>query len=194
MATKGPAAPLLDEIHLFGELLNVAGDLGLTQKQVDAIQDIEHCGDGKLFNVELDPTEQQDLSADTQYADILQSLRADLAAFNKGKFDPDRGKPTMESCRAAMAAGGYYGPDACYGLDAEPHVTCEMYSELCFLAKTEDDELLGNIFSCLKTESKNNEEAQLIITDLMIKMAQASDGISADESSKIKEIKEKLEY
>jgi len=83
---------------------------------------------------------------------------------------------------------------ACYGLEAEPHVTCEMYSELCFLAKTEDEELLGNIFSCLKTESKNNEEAQLIIIDLMIKMAQASDGISADESSKIKEIKEKLEY
>lgn len=110
MATKGPAAPLLDEIHLFGELLNVAGDLGLTQKQVDAIQDIEHCGDGKLFNVELDPSEQQDLSADKQYADILQALRADLAAFNKGKFEPDRGKPTMESCRAAMAVGGYYGP------------------------------------------------------------------------------------
>ena len=83
---------------------------------------------------------------------------------------------------------------ACYGLEVEPHVTCEMYSELCFLATTEDEELLGNIFSCLKAESKNNEEAQLIIIDLMIKMAQASDGISAEESSKIKEIKEKLEY
>lgn len=106
MGTTGPALPLLDEIHLFGELL----PLGLPQEKVDAIMDIEHCGDGKLFNVETDPTEQTDLSSDPQHAALLKELKADLAEFNKGLFDPDRGKPTMDACAGAMKIGGYYGP------------------------------------------------------------------------------------
>jgi len=102
----GPALPLLDEIHLFGELLS----LNLPQEKVEKIMVTEHCADGKLFNVEDDPTEQKDLSADPKYFDILQELRADLAAFNKNFFDPDRGAPVMDSCWAAMKVGGYYGP------------------------------------------------------------------------------------
>jgi len=106
ISTKGPAVPLLDEIHLFGELL----DLGLPKEKIDAIQDTEHCGDGKLFNVEKDPSERQDLSADPAYADTLKELRQALADFNKGIFDPDRGAPVMDSCWNSMKFGGYYGP------------------------------------------------------------------------------------
>uniref|UniRef100_A0A7S4SZ52 Sulfatase N-terminal domain-containing protein n=1 Tax=Alexandrium monilatum TaxID=311494 RepID=A0A7S4SZ52_9DINO len=106
IATKGPAVPLLDDVHLFGELL----DLGLPREKVDAVMDTEHCGQGKLFNVKEDPTEQNDLSADPQYADVLQELRSDLAEFNQGLFDPDRGVPTMDACWIAMRVGGFYGP------------------------------------------------------------------------------------
>jgi tellurite resistance protein len=83
---------------------------------------------------------------------------------------------------------------ACYGLEAEPWITCEMYSELIFLAKTEDKEMLENLFSCIKTESKSNEEVKLIITKLMIQMAESSDGISSEESAKIRELKSILEF
>lgn len=84
--------------------------------------------------------------------------------------------------------------NACFGLEAEPHITCEMYSELCYLATTSDKDVIDNIFACIKEESKNNDEAKHIIVDLMIQMAQASDGISQEESDKINEIKAILEY
>ncbi len=83
---------------------------------------------------------------------------------------------------------------ACHGLEEEPWITCELYSELCYLATTTDKEMLDNLFECIKSESKSNEEGKLIITDLMLRMAQSSDGISEEESAKIKEIKEILEY
>eukprot|EP00931_Biecheleriopsis_adriatica_P007110 TRINITY_DN108425_c0_g1_i1.p1 TRINITY_DN108425_c0_g1~~TRINITY_DN108425_c0_g1_i1.p1 ORF type:complete len:684 (+),score=121.75 TRINITY_DN108425_c0_g1_i1:82-2133(+) len=105
---SGPVVPLLDDVKLFGEKL----DLGFPQEQVDALMDIEHCGDGKLFNVEEDPTEQKDLSKDPSHANILKVLQADLASFNKGLFDPDRGSPTMDACWSAMKVGGFYGPYA----------------------------------------------------------------------------------
>ncbi len=83
---------------------------------------------------------------------------------------------------------------SCYGLEAEPWITSELYSELCYLASTTDAEMHKNLFACIKSESKSNEEAKLIITDLMIQMAKSSDGISEEESSKINEIKSILEY
>mmetsp|Transcript_23658 Transcript_23658/g.55156 ORF Transcript_23658/g.55156 Transcript_23658/m.55156 type:complete len:703 (-) Transcript_23658:83-2191(-) len=106
VATSGPAVPLLDEIHLFGKLLAV----GVPEKKVEAIMQIEHCGDGKLYNVEEDPRELKDLSADPEYGDILDELQTALAEFNLKIFSPDRGEPVMQSCWAAMAAGGFYGP------------------------------------------------------------------------------------
>lgn len=83
---------------------------------------------------------------------------------------------------------------SCYGLEAEPWITSELYSELCYLATTTDAEMHNNLFACIKSESKSNEEAKLIITDLMIQMAKSSDGISEEESAKIKEINSILEY
>lgn len=103
---SGPVVPLLDDVKLFGEKL----DLGLPRKKVDALMDIEHCGTGKLFNIEEDPSELKDLSNDPSYANILQMLQADLAKFNKELFDPDRGSPKMEACWNAMEVGGFYGP------------------------------------------------------------------------------------
>lgn len=113
------------------------------------------------------------------FSSLLMMFPAVLVANADGDFD------SLEKQNLAHA---------CYGLEAEPYVTCEMYSELCFLATTGDKDIIDNIFSCIKAESKSNEEAKLIITSLMIEMAQASDGISQEESDKIKEIKEILEY
>jgi len=106
ISTSGPVVPLLDDVKLFGKRLQ----LDIPQEKIDALMDIEHCGDGKLFNVEDDPTEQTDLSKDPAHASILQKLRQDLEEFNKGLFDPDRGSPTMEACWTAMKVGGFYGP------------------------------------------------------------------------------------
>ncbi|CAK0817376.1 unnamed protein product [Prorocentrum cordatum] len=106
IADHGPALPLLDEVHLFGKSL----DLGLSAAAIARIMDIEHCGDGKLFNVEEDPTEHHDLSGDPKYASLLEELRGDLKKFNEGLFEPDRGEPVMEACWEAMRAGGFYGP------------------------------------------------------------------------------------
>ena len=113
------------------------------------------------------------------FSSLLMMFPSVLVANSDGDFD------SLEKQNLA---------NACYGLEAEPYITCEMYSELCFLAKTDDEDILNKIFSCIRDESKHNNEAQLIVIDLMIQMAQASDGISEEESLKIKEIKEILEY
>mmetsp|Transcript_26076 Transcript_26076/g.82487 ORF Transcript_26076/g.82487 Transcript_26076/m.82487 type:complete len:678 (+) Transcript_26076:66-2099(+) len=106
IASHGPALPLLDEVHLFGVKLAT----GFPREQVEKIMDIEKCGEGKLFNIEEDPTEHNDLSGDPQHASILAELRADLARFNQGIFKPDRGQATMDSCWESMRVGGFYGP------------------------------------------------------------------------------------
>jgi len=102
----GPAVPLLDDVKLFGERL----DLGFPQEKVDRLMDIDHCGEGRLYNIAEDPREVNDLSTDPNFASILSGLRSDLADFNKNLFDPDRGHPTMTACRVAMKVGGFYGP------------------------------------------------------------------------------------
>jgi len=104
--TKGPVVPLLDEVQLFGQLL----DLGLPKETVNAVMDIHDCGDGQLFNVEADPSETTDLSTDPKYSDVFEELKQALAGFNKGIFEPDRGEVTMDACWSAMKTGGYYGP------------------------------------------------------------------------------------
>jgi len=106
LATKGPVVPLLDEVQLFGQLL----DLGLPKETVNAVMDIHDCGDGQLFNVEADPSETTDLSTDPKYSDVFEELKQALAGFNKGIFSPDRGNVTMDACWSAMKTGGYYGP------------------------------------------------------------------------------------
>merc|ERR1712048_542582 len=51
-----------------------------------------------------------DLSADPKHASLLAELRADLAKFNEGMFEPDRGEASMSACWEAMRVGGFYGP------------------------------------------------------------------------------------
>jgi len=113
------------------------------------------------------------------FSSMLMMFPSVLVANADGDFD------TLEKQNLAAS---------CQGLDAEPWITCEIYSELCYLATTGDKEMLNNLFECIKSESKSNEEAKLIVTDLMIQMAKSSDGISEEESMKIKEIQGILEY
>lgn len=114
-----------------------------------------------------------------QFSSMIMMFPSVLVANSDGDFD------ALEKQNLA---------NACAGLEEEPHITCELYSELCFLANSNDKEMLENIFSCIREESKNNEEAKLIVIDLMIQMAQSSDGISEEESSKINELKNILEF
>jgi tellurite resistance protein len=81
---------------------------------------------------------------------------------------------------------------SCFGLEADPWITCETYSELCYLATADNHELLNNVLACIKTEVSDNAETKLIIENLMIEMAKSSDGISAEESAKINELREIL--
>ena len=68
------------------------------------------CGaSGCLFDVVADPTEHAPIND----AKIKQRMLARLADLNMNNFNPNRGKPSMIACNAAMKLyGGFYGPFA----------------------------------------------------------------------------------
>ena len=69
-------------------------------------------------------------------------------------------------------------------------LACEMYSELIYLSS--DNSMHNNISSCIKSEAANNQNVKTIINDLMISVAESSEGISMEEQSKIDELKNEL--
>ena len=69
------------------------------------------CGTvGCLFDVEADPEERTDLSAEPAYAATLKAMQSELAAANKKVFSPERGSFSPLACEAAARAGGYWAP------------------------------------------------------------------------------------
>ena len=67
-----------------------------------------NCGaTGCLFDVVSDPTEHNPLND----ARMKQNMLARLQELNKNNFNPNRGKPSLLACDAAMKLyGGFYGP------------------------------------------------------------------------------------
>ena len=71
-----------------------------------------------------------------------------------------------------------------------PLLACEMYSELSYLLS--DDSMHNEISNCIKSEAENNQNVKTIINDLMVAVAESSDGISQEEQNKIDELKNEL--
>jgi len=71
---------------------------------------IRNCGGGCLFNLDVDPTEHQNLAI--EQPERVQSMLATIRRHNSTAFSPDRGKPDYEgACRAAMERyRGFWGP------------------------------------------------------------------------------------
>jgi len=68
-----------------------------------------HCGDGCLFRIDIDPTENSDVAAN--HSDILAELATMRDAAQQTVFMPDRGPQDPQSCVAALERyGGFWGP------------------------------------------------------------------------------------
>jgi|EP01049_Picozoa_sp_SAG25_P010031 hypothetical protein len=69
------------------------------------------CGaSGCLFDVVSDAEERTDLAASPAHASTVETMRAELAAANRGHFSPNRGSFSELACEAAARAGGYWAP------------------------------------------------------------------------------------
>lgn len=89
-------------------------DVSILEKKIHFGDEKEWRGDcrrGCLFNIEQDPGENNDLSADPQNAARLESMIAELARYNTTLFAPDRGDTHLTACFSAMYnGGGHFGP------------------------------------------------------------------------------------
>ncbi|CAE7591969.1 Arsb, partial [Symbiodinium microadriaticum] len=71
---------------------------------------LEDCGNGCLFDVEVDPSERRDLSSNEAYAAVLSSLQKELKSLNSKTFAADIGESHLEACLQAFQLGGFVGP------------------------------------------------------------------------------------
>jgi len=99
----GPVPP---ETKVFGVPVYMAA----TPEKLDQVTQVQHCGEGCLFNVEADPSEHHDLASDAAHASTLADLQSELKRLNKGLFSPGRGTPTLAACEMGIENGGFYGP------------------------------------------------------------------------------------
>lgn len=71
------------------------------------------CGHGCLFDVERDPTEENDLSGNPDFTERLENMMKELAVHNGTLFLPGRGETHLSACQSAMYnGGGHFGPFA----------------------------------------------------------------------------------
>jgi len=81
-----------------------------SQQQLEQLEQQQDCGEGCLFNVQLDPTEHHDLASCPHHTHVLARMQAKLALLSKDNFNPDRGHSALEACEVQFLNGGYYGP------------------------------------------------------------------------------------
>lgn len=99
--------PFFSDMHVFG----IPVPLSDNTTQQDAYTFAEDCGDGGcLFNVEVDPTEHNDLAQDPAYANQLFKMQMKLYWKNMQNFNPNRGEPALQACDQGADLGGFYGP------------------------------------------------------------------------------------
>ena len=73
------------------------------------INTTEHCGDGCLYNIKLDPEERINLA--TKLPHMFKRLQTKLAHYQLSHFKPNRGKEWSGACEAALKTHkGFWGP------------------------------------------------------------------------------------
>jgi len=101
-SSDGPDdAPLDVYTHFFSSL----NDSTRLEKDM-----VEECGNGCLFNVEVDPRERWDLSAHEDHASVLSSLQEELKLMNSKAFRADIGHSQVQACLQSFQLGGFLGP------------------------------------------------------------------------------------
>jgi len=114
---------------------------------------------------------------ENQFSSVLMMYPSILVATADGDFDVLEKQNLAESVKEA-AEGNIL-------------VTCEMYSELSYLI-TADNSVKKQALTCIKEEIIDKPEIKIMILELMIAMAEASEGVSDVEAKKISELKKEL--
>lgn len=114
---------------------------------------------------------------ENQFSSLLMMYPSVLVAAADGDFDALEKQNLAESVKEAA--------------DGNILIACEMYSELSYLI-TADNNVKKNALTCTKDEIADKSEIKSMILELMISMAEASDGISKVEAQKIAELKTEL--
>ncbi len=76
--------------------------------QWDSMNATQDCGRGCLYNIQVDPTEHENLAA-SMPAKLDELLRRS-DEISRTVFHPARGKPDPRACKAAVDNGGYWSP------------------------------------------------------------------------------------
>jgi len=112
-----------------------------------------------------------------QFSSILMMLPSVLVAGSDREFDVLEKQNLAESLKEASQGNIL--------------TACEMYAELSYLMNA-DKSTLTKALSCIKEEIANREDFKTMVLELMVAMAESSDGISDDENKKIAELKAEL--
>lgn len=83
-------------------------DLARRTKKEREIYWQEDCGEGCLYNLEVDPNEHTNI-ADVA-SDMFDKMKASLTELNKNLFVPERGDASTAACKTALSNGGFMGP------------------------------------------------------------------------------------
>jgi hypothetical protein len=112
-----------------------------------------------------------------QFSSLLMMYPSALVATADGDFDALEKQNLAESVKEAA--------------ENNILIACEMYSELSYLI-TAGNDVRELALSCIKDEIDDKSDIKGMILELMTAMAEASDGISGAEKTKIEELKTEL--
>lgn len=122
-------------------------------------------------------SKRQTVLDENQFSSLLMMYPSVLVATADGEFDALEKQNLSESLKDAS--------------DGNNLVACEMYSELSYLIRA-DNNVKSQVLSFIKDEISDKPEIKSMILELMTAMAEASEGISEVEAKKIAELKSQL--
>jgi hypothetical protein len=112
-----------------------------------------------------------------QFTSMLMMYPSILVAIADGEFDALEKQNLAESLKQAA--------------ESNTLIACEMYSELSYLMKA-NDEVKEDLLINIKNEISNKADIKSLILELMTSMAESSEGISDIELKTISTLKSKL--
>ena len=111
---------------------------------------------------------------ENQFSSLLMMFPSILVATSNGNFDILEKQNLAESVKEAS--------------ENNILIACEMYSELSYLAST-DENNKKQALNCIKNEISDKPEIKSMVLEIMNSMAEASDVVSDEELNKINELK-----